>query len=129
LTILFYEFALLYDCKFLVIFILTIYESRVLILFLKYYILYHYVNLKQLKIMKKQKLKLGLNKVEVSNLSNIKGGQFEIYTVSKNFLDICCNIFNTGDECIYDTIVATCHSMRPNCDGYSDDCPYTHTSC
>lgn len=59
--------------------------------------------------MKKQKLKLGLNKVEVSNLSNVKGGQFEIYTVSKNFVDICCDIFNTADECIYNTIVATCH--------------------
>ncbi|MFK7747673.1 MAG: hypothetical protein AB8B65_04740 [Kordia sp.] len=59
--------------------------------------------------MKKQKLKLGLNKVEISNLANVKGGQFEIYTVSKNFVDLCCPVFGTEDECIRDTIVTTCH--------------------
>lgn len=54
--------------------------------------------------MKKKRLKLGLNKVNVSNLSSIRGGNGRsdvatcLATISRNFIDLCCPIFGT-DEC------------------------------
>ena len=53
--------------------------------------------------MKKQNLKLGLNKINVSNLSSIRGGNGSNVigckaTLSRNFIDVCCPVFGT-DEC------------------------------
>ena len=53
--------------------------------------------------MKKKSLKLQLKKVNVSNLSSVRGGNDSnmvgcVYTVSMNFLDLCCPILGT-EEC------------------------------
>lgn len=72
--------------------------------------------------MKKQKLKLGLNKVNVSNLSNIKGGgPKEVHTLTR-LGHICCPVLGT-EECP-NTQVTTCHG------GTSRDCTQqTHCLC
>ncbi|WP_430410417.1 hypothetical protein [Kordia sp.] len=80
--------------------------------------------------MKKQKLKLGLNKINVSNLSTIKGGiggianQSDangcVATISRNFVDVCCPVFGTGEVC--ETTKNT-GSRHPGCD---DDGPTLH---
>jgi len=69
--------------------------------------------------MKKKKLKLGLNKINVSNLSTIRGGNGSnvvgcVATVSRNFVDLCCPVFGS-DECP-NTEVTTCQSGHPGCD-------------
>ncbi|MGH1383147.1 hypothetical protein [Kordia sp.] len=50
--------------------------------------------------MKKKNLKsLSLNKKSISSLSHTKGG-FERITISQNFIDVCCPIFGTLEECL-----------------------------
>lgn len=59
--------------------------------------------------MKKQKLKLGLNKINVSNLSTINGGfgnPFEVATFTRVDM-LCCPVLGT-EECP-NTQVTTCH--------------------
>ncbi|WP_046743967.1 hypothetical protein [Kordia zhangzhouensis] len=44
--------------------------------------------------MKTKKVKLQLRKIEISNLTNLKGGAFGdslVLTISKNFVDLCCD--------------------------------------
>ena len=85
--------------------------------------------------MKKQKLKLGLNKVNVSNLSSIKAGMGIVNqsdavtcvaTLSRNFIDICCPVFGTGEEC---EATKNTRSRHPGCDdnGPSLHCTLTIT--
>ncbi|MEM6720206.1 MAG: hypothetical protein AAF611_12850 [Bacteroidota bacterium] len=58
--------------------------------------------------MKKKNLKLGLNKVEVSNLSNITGGgPKEAYTITK-VGNACCGFVETN-QCD-ETQLTTCHT-------------------
>jgi hypothetical protein len=72
--------------------------------------------------MKKKNLKLGLKKVNVSNLSSIRGG---IQTVSCT----CPVIDTTGhtDACP-NTQETTCWSGLPKCGNYTDDCHASHAS-
>lgn len=81
--------------------------------------------------MKKRQLKLGLNKVNVSKLSSVRGGNGSnvvgcLATISRNFIDVCCPIFGTED--CQNTELTTCHSGAPNCGGASDDCHYSYRS-
>lgn len=74
--------------------------------------------------MKRQKLKLGLNKINVSNLSSIRGGNGSnaagcVATLSRNFIDVCCPVFGSN-ECP-NTQDTTCHSGHPGCPGWGDD--------
>ncbi|WP_298419184.1 hypothetical protein [uncultured Kordia sp.] len=71
--------------------------------------------------MKKQKFKLGLNKVNVSNLSSIKAGMGIVNqsdavtcvaTLSRNFVDICCPVFGTGEVC---EATKNTRSRHPGC--------------
>jgi len=60
--------------------------------------------------MKKKKFNLGLNKVNISKLGSINGGMGTanggnnsnantcVATISRNFIDVCCQVFGT-DEC------------------------------
>ena len=70
--------------------------------------------------MKKQNLKLGLNKINVSNLSSIRGGN-GLETVSCT----CPVIDTTGhtDECP-DTQLTTCYSGKPRCATF--EYPFTY---
>ena len=72
--------------------------------------------------MKKQKFKLGLNKVNVSKLSNIRGGgPKQAYTITQ-LGDICCAVL--GSDPCPNTEETTCGSNHPGCDNYED--PYTY---
>lgn len=69
--------------------------------------------------MKKKSLKLGLRKINISNLSSVKGGNGSNAvgcraTLSRNFIDVCCPVFGT-EECP-NTQLTTCHSGHPGCD-------------
>lgn len=63
--------------------------------------------------MKKQKLKLGLNKVNVSRLSNVRGGGPKQAHTFTQLGDICCYVL--GSEECPDTEATTCHSGHPGC--------------
>ncbi|WP_046756420.1 hypothetical protein [Kordia jejudonensis] len=63
--------------------------------------------------MKKQKLKLGLNKIDISNLSNIHGGgPKQAYTITQ-VGNMCCPVL--GSEECPNTQETTCWSGHPGC--------------
>lgn len=67
--------------------------------------------------MKKKKVKLGLNKTEISNLSMVKGGNGNgsnvagcVETISRNFIDLCCRFIDSAECGTADTDLTTCYA-------------------
>jgi len=77
--------------------------------------------------MKKKSLKLGLNKINISNLSTIKGGNGSNArgcraTLSRNFIDICCPVFGSG-ECPAGSVNTQCGGdPTGNCQTHEQTC-------
>ncbi|WP_420571703.1 hypothetical protein [Kordia sp.] len=80
--------------------------------------------------MKKRKLKLGLNKVDVSKLNSVNGGGRNksnvatcVETVSLNFLDLCCKTFFNGTTSDESPLTGAA------CDGTSAGLDCTNNGC
>ena len=83
--------------------------------------------------MKKQKLKLGLNKINISNLSSIRGGNGSnvvgcVATLSRNFIDVCCPVFGSADECP-NTQETTCGGGTGGTDDPTGNCLTQEKTC